>query len=553
MEKSEEKSVEGKAAAEAINAFIKAKKNLRLYPSNNPMYSRIVQESYHKTVGFFNYQDEMKLMLTRNEIYLGEEVIYSGEGKDENMALFFFRDGLRSLTFERGLESQELQDFLNILSVDFDSDEVEEDIVTLLWEKDFGHIKYTVDENVLVEDESFQDDAIEHAKEQSPSEDELSSAYEEVLKEEEEAVTINPIIISEKDLAMLSSEIAKIDEDKLPKLLDVLFHMLFSSAGMDEFKDVVRILMNAVEYAIKDDNLSGAIMIFSRVNELSGRTRSDEAKKQLQKLFAFAASPAILKRIGARLETRESIEEKEFNAYVDILDDTSIPGFIELLGELQSINGRKLVISALSRLGKDNLPLLAKGLEDKRWFVVRNIILVLREIGDKRAMNFLVKYHEHEDVRVRREVIKSLGDMGGKGNDEIAAIHLFEDDHVIGIVSAQALAKIKTELGRQSLLKKITDKKMQEEEIGIMKKYFEALAYFGYDRVADDVMDIIKKNPIFGRARYNEYKACAIFSLGLMGNPESLDTLEELTESKTKMIADYAGSAIKRIKYARKG
>jgi HEAT repeat protein len=553
MEKSEEKTVEGKAAADAIVAFIKAKKNLRLYPTNNPMYSRIIQESYHKTVGFFNYQDELKLLLTRNEIYLGEEVVYNGEGQDENMALFFFRDGLRSLTFERGLESQELQDFLNIVSVDFDSDEVEEDIVTLLWEKDFGHIKYTVDENVLVEDEAFQEEAIKHAKEQAPSEDELQSAYDEVLKEEEEAVAINPVPIGEKDLAILSAEIAKIDEDKLPKLLDILFHMLFSSGGIDEFKDVVRILMNAVEYAIKNDNLSGAIKIFTRVNELSARTRSDEAKKQLKRLFAFAGSPAILKRIGARLETKESIEDKEFYAYVSILDESSIQGFIDLLGELQSPNGRKLVINALSTLGKDNIPLLAKGLEDKRWMVVRNVVLVLREIGDKRALNFLLKTHEHEDVRVRREVIRSLGDLGGKGVDEIVSVHLFEEDHTIGIASAQAIAKMKTELGRQSLLKKITDKAMLDEEIGIMKKYFEALAYFGYDRVIDDVLPLIKRNPLFGRAQYNEFKACAIFSLGLMGNPESIELLEKLTESKASIIADYAGSAIKRIKYAKKG
>ncbi len=106
-----------------------------------------------------------------------------------------------------------------------------------------------------------------------------------------------------------------------------------------------------------------------------------------------------------------AIDEQAVSEYTVFLNRTSIPPFISLLGELESIHGRKIVIDILINLGKHDIQAIAKGLQDNRWFVVRNIIYILRHIGDKKAVEYLLATAKHTDERVRKEAIKTLGDL----------------------------------------------------------------------------------------------------------------------------------------------
>ena len=65
----------------------------------------------------------------------------------ESLAFVFFKDGIRELQFSKGLEFKEIVDFLNIVRKSDFLNRMEDDLVTLLWEKDFSHITFTtVDE-----------------------------------------------------------------------------------------------------------------------------------------------------------------------------------------------------------------------------------------------------------------------------------------------------------------------------------------------------------------------------------------------------------------------
>jgi hypothetical protein len=140
-----------KEAKDILQTLIKTKKTLRMYPQNNPIYVKTLDESYAKFKSFFDYKDNLILRIKHNSISYNSEQIYYNTEKEDNLALFFFKDGLRELTFKKGLLREELEEFLKIIAFDFDREVVDDDIVTLLWEKDFQNIQYVVDEAVLVD------------------------------------------------------------------------------------------------------------------------------------------------------------------------------------------------------------------------------------------------------------------------------------------------------------------------------------------------------------------------------------------------------------------
>ncbi|MCK4911566.1 MAG: HEAT repeat domain-containing protein [Thermodesulfovibrionales bacterium] len=553
MEKTSEiNTPEGRCAAEIITSLQRARKNLRIYPENNPIYMRTVEETYRKTMEFFEFGDSLELRIQRNEFMFGDEEVYSGTGQEENFALFFFRDGLRSLTFKSGLEQEELLNFLNVVAVDLDREEVEEDMVTLLWEKDFLNIKYKVDDSMLVEDENFQKEAEEKVKE-TPTDEGVMQQAQEAPPEEEETVPITPMPISDEDLKQIARDIEDYGKGNLDKLTDIVFDMLYASGGIEEFKDVVRIIQNSVEYSASNNDLRGAMKIFQRVKDVIRKTKSENVGKTLNEVLRLAGSDSLMKIIGERLDAKDGIEDEDFKEYVGMLSANAIPRMIALMGDLQTIQGRKTAIKALTFIGKRDIGALAKGLKDQRWYVVRNIVLVLRETKDKNALAHIVRALAHEEPRVRREAIKGISDLRGlKYIDRIAQL-LYDPDHGVSIAAALALGRLRNKVGMDALQARITDKNLLEENSPLLKKYFEALSFFKYEDVIGFLEDILKKNPFFGRAAYNELKASAIYCLGLLGNPGAMGLLEELAGSKVKQIADSSTMAIKRIQRAKKG
>ena len=117
-----------KAAKDVIQAVLKSKKILRLYPDNNPVYIKNLEETYNKFREFFYYSDELQLKIKQNEISYSSEQVYVSSEKEENLALFFFKDGIREITFKKGLTKDEMEAFLMVITLDFDMKVIDDDI-----------------------------------------------------------------------------------------------------------------------------------------------------------------------------------------------------------------------------------------------------------------------------------------------------------------------------------------------------------------------------------------------------------------------------------------
>jgi len=83
-----ENSEEIKAAKEIIQAFLRARKILRLYPLNNPIFIRTLEDCFGRFQNYFHYSDDLSLKIRQNEIYCNSDLIYYNTEKEDNIALF---------------------------------------------------------------------------------------------------------------------------------------------------------------------------------------------------------------------------------------------------------------------------------------------------------------------------------------------------------------------------------------------------------------------------------------------------------------------------------
>ncbi len=85
---------------------------------------------------------------------------------------------------------------------------------------------------------------------------------------------------------------------------------------------------------------------------------------------------------------------------------------VDLLAEEQDAARRRTLVDILSEVARrDPQPLTAR-LSDSRWYLVRNIVIVLRHTGDRDAIRLMRPVLSYADHRVRLEALRGLAMLG---------------------------------------------------------------------------------------------------------------------------------------------
>lgn len=540
-----------KAAKDTIHAVLKGRKILRMYPANNPVYVKTLEESFSKFTNFFYFSDNLQLAIKQNDIFYNGETVYSNPEKEDNLALFFFKDGIREITFRKGLGQEEMEDFFKIISLDFERDVVDDDIVTLFWERDFQNIHYIVDETVLSDlEDDYEERSTEHLKEETNQPDNIMQAYEDASGVEPVSKELTVMPLTDKDLHQLLKEIEKESLSRATKLANILFEMLYLSENRNDFDELSQLFKGALEFSLRTGEMSVVSTILTRIRTLlDDKKVPDAIKEYIKKITQFAGSEPMIDMLGEILDSSQEIEDGWFEQYFTLLDKNAIAPLIKILGSLENIHSRKVIIEALTLIGPKDIVTLAKGLDDPRWYVVRNIIYILRKIGDKRAVDYLLRTVRHADIRVKKEVLRTLGDLGGGGVFQALRESLDDPEIQVRLTGLKALGTVGSEAAKKIIMDRITQKEFRDKEFEEKKEYFETLSRWKDRDVYNFLVGQIKARSFFGRAKIDENRACAIHAIGILGNRDAADLVGKYRNDSNKIVRDYALIASKRLEH----
>ena len=136
--------------------------------------------------------------------------------------------------------------------------------------------------------------------------------------------------------------------------------------------------------------------IFYVLNNLN----SKRAEK-IEEFFLDCASKKKIKFLTETINKIKDLDAESLSEYLRQLPWAAIDPLLVSLGELEEYQARRAVCTVLAELGKDQIDLIARGLDDERWYVVRNVVMVMGEIGSSWFINYLKRKIRHSDYRVR--------------------------------------------------------------------------------------------------------------------------------------------------------
>ena len=547
-----ELSEEAHAAQKVVEALVKAIKNIRIYPRNNPMYTIKLEYLSNLIDIYFQNKERLVLSCGRNNIFYGSESVYENNQTTDNLALLFFKDGVRELTFHNGLKSKEMEEFVIIVSQDYEKDVIDDDIATLLWQRDFEHISYVVDD-MFAFDEIDPEASIANLNESKITEPtDLKKAYDDSFQDETHAEPLSIVPLTPEDFKQLLQLLERDEIDKSGKLLNILFEIFKKADGITEIEDIVFFFMKTIEYLITQKRFDLVIEGLTELKKIVAKEDvSQDMKKGAIKIILFASSRKIINIIGEILDSDKKVSKEVFHKFTSLLDRNAISPFVDLLSDLQNIHARRMVIEALVTLGPKDMSLLLPGLNHSKWYVVRNIIYILRKINDKNFVNSVSDTMKHKDIRVKKEVLKTLGELGDDNVTGMLKEYLSDSELSLRTAALKALGQISSESAKKIIMEQISKSSFKDLKFNEKIDFFTILIRWNDSDTFDFLKKVISSTSIFRTVKYYETKACAAFGFGLLHKKEAAPLLKKYENSGNKLLQGHIRNALKELERAR--
>lgn len=240
---------------------------------------------------------------------------------------------------------------------------------------------------------------------------------------------------------------------------------------------------------------------------------------------------------------KERIEE--IKSIFHFIGGEAVPLLVEALIEEDDKYTRRVLIDIISELGIT--PEIARAnLKSEKWYVVRNMLVIIRNTGGKDFIDDVLKCTEHSHLKVKMEAIKTLSQLGYEKVDEIL-IKLIESPDLnlkiqaLSIVPALRLTSLIHYLN--NYLKEI---KLKSENISLIISLIRTLGDMG-DKSSIPIIKRFLKGNIFYPGRTKLLKREVYNSLDGYPYDEIKDIIEKGLNSRDKEIAEISYRLSRRI------
>lgn len=551
-------------AKDVIAALTKAIKTSKLYPESNPIYQKFIEELSEKFNSYMDEHGNLKFRLTQFKLlYKGVEV-YDNPDKLENIALKLFTDGVREITFHEGMEDIEILNFLDVLNTNIDPEKTNDDMVTLLWEKNFQHITYFVIEEAGEGDakaealtnrtpiqEFVKAPAMDAAQKKHMEKESGMPVTEEKTKgPAPEMPVFSVYTLSEEEIELLKKEKEAEENPSFTfKIIDILNEILYMERDFQAFSDIVDTLEKALDLLVSRADLVRASRLLKNLREIADAKGkfSDEEVKRIDRAIERAGDEVRIKEFGAMLGKNQSVDLNALTSYLSLLYKNSIAYLLELL-EINNLNIRKHICDIMVDVIKDDIDVIGRKVNDKRWYIVRNIAYILGRLGKAKGIEYLKRTLKHEEPRVRLESIKSLMLISGDQAKDLLISAISDNNNQVRIQAVRGLASLNHKKAVQPLIEFISQEGFKKIEVAEKKEFFEALGKLGANEVVPFLKNIYTKRPWFGRSAHEELRLCAIYGLSKTGTNDALSVLQGLKEKPGSKIEAVRLKAVTEIK-----
>jgi hypothetical protein len=545
---------EVKSARLVLQQLVKTCKTFKIYLPNNPIHQKFVDELVEKIDSHLQDFSSLRLRVQQFQLLCSGQPVYENLNQLESVAFKLFVDGVRELSFLPGITKEEMIAFLEILGREDGGQALDDDIVTLLWEKHLTHIQYYVVDDLRGEIE------LEECKEMRVSP--ITPQKLQALRAQEASQDLTKLaaprgieIASLHTFKLTEEEIGRIKEqtrqeenlDMVAEMEGILFDIVRIEREPVVFSEILGMMDHILESLMIRGDFKHARGIIEFYREMAETSKGlpEPLLAEVQNSLLQACHPKRILMLEPILDAsgRETLEE--FTSLMALLGTEALPSVIELLGKANQMKTRRFLCDLLVEVGKGDIDYLASRLNDGRWYLIRNLVYVLGKIGDPRIVENLSRLIGHSHLQVRRAAFHALNAIEDPRAEKLLVRFISDADESNRISAVKSLGRRKVKEALAPLLEILSSKEFPARALSEKEGIFEAVGQIGGGAMVPHLQRFLAgKWSLFRDVKLEETAGCAAAALQKIGTPSAVAALEEGSRSRNKVIREACSKAI---------
>jgi hypothetical protein len=432
------------------------------------------------------------------------------------------------------VEAWEIESLVDCLSHADDLAQMEYDLVTALWERDYTHIDYRAADPFLggeVLREGMVDalrDTVLRRLEEGPVPHEPGQA---VLWDHLDEVPVESI---DRQALLLTAEELERGERAVEGLsalvqdfAEVLLEIAASSPIASNDDPLVQAFPPVISAYIESGDVSGASFLLERLQHMESEGWCPPGFVGL--VVARAIGPDEVNHLLRHLGEASHADIHRIDQLLRELKNWLVGPLLEVLAETQDRAARKLILDVLGAEGGISWASLEPLLRDQRWYVVRNAVHLAGLGQHGELKDYWQRLLAHPDIRVRRETLRALEHLGNQAPTKAFIEALSDADSSVRTLAARALGRTPGPEQEAALLARIKDRNFSlrpDEETRAFLEAYAEVAQAG----ALPVLEKLWRRRLLS-SRPVALRVAAISALGRIRTPDARAVLLEASKS----------------------
>jgi HEAT repeat protein len=507
---------------DALVHMYAAIKNVQLYSADSPVITNSIERLYLYLLDILRQESPLVFAESEKQALLCGKLLKQQD--QETIHVSYLLDsllnfGLQSISFEKGLQKEELHIFINLFAKKPEHVRYEGGLPKLMRENKITHIYtdkkiYVIpnqDQKItgsdIIKDKSFESNVLNVAL--SEEEGQISESIAEMMK------ALRHLDEMEGNIESFFSEEQK---DVIKTLLGQAVEWIETETTVTPaYKKIIESLQKLVQGFINHGLFAEAnciIAVFSKIN--NGSLKKDDKVREvsLEVLKNLASENNInflFKEININEKNKTTDAFQIFSAFGD---DLIIKKLLDIVRNAKDSKERIRIIHMIQEMGQKAIPNISESMTpDAPWYFLRNMAYILGRIGNETSADILRPLLLNKDKRVRMEALKSIIQIGGNK--------------------------------KGALLLSVMSQADQEFRVNII----EMLGKIRCTEAVPELLDMLKSKSSMDKGNQISLQENICNALGAICSPDAIPTLSEIAESKSFLGI---GSYPIEVKYAAK-
>jgi hypothetical protein len=499
-----------------LAVFLKAGKTLRLYTegTEHRFFNQFTDEFTARLEDVLGGQDSLTLEITPYSINWDGDVCFENREQRENLAFKLYRDGVRLLQFRRGVDREELRDFVTLIAREVDSAKVSKDLSVLFWEADFKHIHMAVAETFVeyseeaakvLEDIDVQLATYERAFELQVQEGRLETAYEpagyerandpdeeagegEDVDDSEALPDIPEEVYSDATIERIYEDLHGLEDPyaTFEEVGTVVAEVVLAEDDVEELARFLKHLDDALTNLLATASIGPLNAVLRRLALLdrSFEEAGDPRGPVLRDFFVGFCAGDRLSLLARAINTDwDAALKGELFCFVGLQHVASLPHLLDFLGQLVVLEARRVVTDSLILLLGRRAEPWVPVTRSTNWHVVADAVYALGRLGDATALDHIIATFAREEHQVREEVLQALRPHQSPRIHDLMLKALTDEHPAVRLGALRYLTVYRVQDAVPAITREIAARSFKDREFDEQRGWYIALGHLAGSRV----------------------------------------------------------------------